>query len=65
MKEEWRHDVEVLKAWVAKATKNDRLRAKKEYCASALEILAAYKIIMMSYKTALFFRLHAVKIAKT
>lgn len=23
MKEEWRHDVEVLKAWVAKATKND------------------------------------------
>ncbi|MFR0257637.1 hypothetical protein ACLHZS_33130, partial [Escherichia coli] len=21
MKEEWRHDVEVLKAWVAKATK--------------------------------------------
>ncbi|HBC2440330.1 TPA: aerobic respiration two-component sensor histidine kinase ArcB [Escherichia coli] len=23
MKEEWRHDVDVLKAWVAKATKND------------------------------------------
>lgn len=23
MKEEWRHDVEVLKAWVAKSTKND------------------------------------------
>ncbi len=23
MKEEWRHDVEVLKAWVAKPLKND------------------------------------------
>lgn len=35
MKEEWRHDVEVLKAWVAKATKNDPgYTGVREYCAN-------------------------------
>ncbi len=35
MKEEWRHDVEVLKAWVAKATKNDPAETGvREYCAN-------------------------------
>ncbi len=41
MKEEWRHDVEVLKAWVAKATKMTRLDRVREYRANTVEILAA------------------------
>ncbi len=41
MKEEWRHDVEVLKAWVAKATKNDPARPGCANTAPTPEILAA------------------------
>ncbi len=42
MKQEWRHDVEVLKAWVAKNGKNDPgLSGVREYCANTREIMAA------------------------
>lgn len=42
MKQEWQHDVAVLKAWVANAEKNDPgLTGVREYCANTREIVAA------------------------
>lgn len=42
MKQEWQHDVAVLKAWVASAEKNDPgLTGVREYCANTREIMAA------------------------
>ena len=57
MKEEWRHDVEVLKAWVAKPLK---MTLARPGCANTAptpwKSWLRRKIIMMSYKgTALFF----------
>ncbi len=42
MKQEWQHDVAVLKARVANAEKNDPgLTGVREYCANTGEIVAA------------------------
>ncbi len=42
MKQEWQHDVAVLKAWVENAEKNDPgLTGVREYCANTREIVAA------------------------
>lgn len=42
MKQEWQHDVAVLKAWVASVEKNDPgLTGVREYCANTREIVAA------------------------
>lgn len=39
MKSEWQNDVAVLKAWVAKASKNDGQTGVREYCANTGELV--------------------------